>query len=237
MVVSQGEQRSMDRRHTDREYESELELLRERVLLMGARVEEMMTLALRAFAEQNPRLAVTTIENDRQVDAGEKQIDELCLRVLALRQPVASDLRFVTTTLKLVTDLERIADLCVNVCERVKEFDDAPAFMVDATIARVGGLAQSMVHDALDAFVAGDALKAEHVMDRDETVDRLHAEIIPELVALMTRDPRTIPRAVRLISIGKYLERMADHATNIAEMVVFMVRGQDVRHLSQPSNG
>ena len=224
----------MDRRHTDREYESELETLRERVLLMGARVEEMMTLALRAFSEQNPRLAASTIANDRQVDAGEKQIDELCLRVLALRQPVASDLRFITTTLKLVTDLERIADLCVNVCERVKEFEDEPAFAADATIARVGGLAQSMVHDALDAFVVGDALKAEHVMDRDETVDRLHAEVIPELVALMTRDPSTIARAVRLISIGKYLERMADHATNIAEMVVFMVRGQDVRHMSQP---
>jgi phosphate transport system protein len=226
----------MDRRHTDREYESELEMLRERVLLMGARVEEMMTLSLRAFSEQNPRLAASTIENDHQVDAGEKQIDELCLRVLALRQPVASDLRFITTTLKLVTDLERIADLCVNVCERVKEFDDEPSFAVDATLARMGGLAQSMVHDSLDAFVVGDALKAEHVMDRDETVDRLHADIIPELVALMTRDPRTIPRAVRLISIGKYLERMADHATNIAEMVVFMVRGQDVRHMSQPDN-
>jgi phosphate transport system protein len=227
----------MDRRHTDREYESELELLRERVLLMGARVEEMMTLSLRAFSEQNARLAVSTIENDRLVDAGEKQIDELCLRVLALRQPVASDLRFITTTLKLVTDLERIADLCVNVCERVKEFEDEPSFAVDATLARMGGLAQSMVHDALDAFVVGDALKAEHVMDRDETVDQLHAGVIPELVALMTRDSRTIPRAVRLISIGKYLERMADHATNIAEMVVFMVRGQDVRHMSQPPSG
>ena len=117
----------MDRRHTDREYEGELETLREQVLLMGARVEEMMTLALRAFSEQNPRLAASTIAQDRLVDAAEMQIDELCLRVLALRQPVASDLRLITTTLKLVTDLERIADLCVNLCERVAEFDDEPA--------------------------------------------------------------------------------------------------------------
>jgi phosphate transport system protein len=222
----------MDRRHTDREYEGELESLREQVLLMGARVEEMMTLSLRAFSEQNVRLAGSTIAHDRQVDAAEMQIDELCLRVLALRQPVASDLRFITTTLKLVTDLERIADLCVNLCERVGEFEDEPTFRVDATIAQVGALAQSMVHDALDAFVVGDALKAEQVMDRDETVDRLHAAIIPELVSLMRNDPAAVSRSIRLISIAKYLERIADHATNIAEMVVFMVRGQDVRHMS-----
>jgi len=221
----------MDRRHTDREYEGELQTVREQVLLMGARVEEMMTLALRAFSEQNPRLATSTIAQDRLVDEAEMQIDELCLRVLALRQPVASDLRFITTTLKLVTDLERIADLCVNLCERVAEFGDEPVVGVTATIAQVGGLAQSMVHDALDAFVMGDAPKAEQVMDRDETVDRLHAEIIPELVGSMTRDPTLVPRAIRLISIAKYLERVADHATNIAEMVVFMVRGQDVRHM------
>ncbi len=222
----------MDRRHTDREYESELDSLREQVLLMGARVEEMMTLALRAFSEQNTRLARRTIAHDRLVDAAEMQIDELCLRVLALRQPVASDLRFITTTLKLVTDLERIADLCVNLCERVGEFGDEAAFAVDGMITQVGGLAQSMVHDALDAFVVGDALKAEQVMDRDETVDRLHAEIIPELVSLMTKEPAAVQRSIRLISIAKYLERIADHATNIAEMVVFMVRGQDVRHMS-----
>ncbi|HEY3500474.1 MAG TPA: phosphate signaling complex protein PhoU [Polyangiaceae bacterium] len=221
----------LDRRHTDREYEAELAALREQLLMMGARVEEMMTLSLRAFAERNTRLAEATVATDRQVDAAEKQIDELCLRILALRQPVASDLRFITTTLKLVTDLERIADLCVNVCERVSEFGDEPPFTVDATITRVGALAQSMVHDALDAFVVGDALKAEQVMVRDETVDALHAGVISELVNLMTENPSSVPRSIRLVSIGKYLERMADHATNIAEMVVFMVRGQDVRHM------
>lgn len=225
----------MDRRHTDREYEAELAELRERVLLMGARVEEMMTLALRAFSEHDTRLAQSTIGLDRNVDAAEMELDELCLRVLALRQPVAVDLRFVTTTLKLVTDLERIADLCVNVCERVCEFEaeDRSHSPVDATLARVGGLAQSMVHDALDAFVAGDALKAEQVSDRDETVDALHAELIPTLIPTMTADPASVAHSIRLISIGKNLERMADHATNIAELVVFMVRGQDVRHATQ----
>jgi len=224
-----------DRRHTDREYESELETLREQILFMGARVEEMMTFALRAYSNRNGQLARSTILTDRQVDAAEKRIDELCLRILALRQPVASDLRFITTTLKLVTDLERIADLCVNVCERVLEIEDAPNTLADATIAHIGGLAQSMVHDALDAFVGRDALKAEQVMERDETVDRMHAELVPELAALMSRDSTAVDRSIRLVSIGKYLERIADHATNIAEMVVFMVRGQDIRHMALPS--
>jgi phosphate transport system protein len=227
---------TMDRRHTDREYESELEALREQILLMGARVEEMMTFALRAFSTQNVALARSTIASDNQVDTAEKRIDELCLRMLALRQPVASDLRFITTTLKLVIDLERIADLCVNVCERVLEIEDTPPSSADAVIARMGALAQSMVHDALDSFVGRDALKAEQVMERDETVDRLHASLVPDLADQMTRDSSTVQRSIRLVSIGKYLERAADHATNIAEMVVFMVRGQDVRHLS-PSGG
>jgi phosphate transport system protein len=224
----------MDRRHTDREYEGELESLREQILLMGARVEEMMTFALRAFSSQNTALAGSTIALDAQVDEAEKRIDELCLRMLALRQPVASDLRFITTTLKLVVDLERIADLCVNVCERVLELDadEAPAAAAEAGLTRMGALAQSMVHDALDSFVGADALKAEQVVERDETVDRLHREIVHRLSDLMKRDSSVVKRSIRLVSIGKNLERAADHATNIAEMVVFMVRGQDVRHMA-----
>jgi len=226
----------LDRRHTDREYEAELEALRERVLLMGARVEEMMMLSLRAFTEHDARLARATIQNDRAIDEAEVQIDELCLKILALRQPVASDLRFITTSLKLVTDLERMADLGVNVCERVVELSDEIPSPLDPTIASIGGLAQSMVHDALDAFVARDVLKAEQVIDRDDAVDRRHRALIPELVRSMMEDPTTVLAATRRLSIAKYIERLADHATNIAEMVIFMVRGQDVRHLGTPSS-
>lgn len=227
----------IDRRHTDREYEAELDHLRESLLMMGARVEEMIKGALRAFTERNSNLANVTIAADRQVDASEIQIDELCLRILALRQPVASDLRFITTTLKLVTDLERVADLCVNICERALELSDETPLAFDRTIMRIGETAQGMLHDALDAFVAGDAVKAEQVMERDDRVDREHAQLFPDLVELMTKNPELIYHSTRLLSIGKYLERMADHATNISEMVVFMVRGQDVRHLGPASNG
>lgn len=226
-----------DRRHTDREYESELGQLRERVLLMGARVEDMLTASRRAFLERDADLARLTIKSDSQIDVLEVQIDELCLQVLARRQPVASDLRFITATLKLVTDLERIGDLCVNMCERVEELCEDPNYPTQGPLPRIGEAAQAMLHDALDAFVAGDAAKAEQVVERDNVVDAYYAQLFPELVAHMMKDPAVIFRSTRMLSIGKYIERIADHATNIGELVVFMVRGLDVRHLGPASNG
>jgi phosphate transport system protein len=220
----------VDRRHTDREYENELSLVRERVLLMGARVEDMMTASRKAFAERDAELAKATIRNDHQIDTLEVEIDELCLQVLARRQPVASDLRFITATLKLVTDLERIGDLCVNMCERVIELAEDSTYPTQGPLPRIGETAQAMLHDALDAFVAGDAAKAEQVVERDNVVDAYYAQLFPELVAHMMSDPTVVFRSTRMLSIGKYIERIADHATNIGELVVFMVRGLDVRH-------
>lgn len=225
-----------DRRHTDREYENELAEVRQRVLLMGARVEEMMTASRKCFVERNVDLANATIRNDHQIDTLEIEIDELCLQVLARRQPVASDLRFITATLKLVTDLERIGDLCVNMCERVTELCEDPTYPTQGPIPRIGEAAQAMLHDALDAFVAGDATKAEQVVDRDNVVDAYYAQLFPELVAHMMSDPTVVFRSTRMLSIGKYIERIADHATNIGELVVFMVRGLDVRHTGPASN-
>jgi len=230
------ENKMADRRHTDREYENELAQLRERVLLMGARVQEMMTCSRRAFSERDGNLARGTIRNDHQIDTLEMEIDEACLQVLARRQPVASDLRFITTILKLVTDLERIGDLCVNMCERVAELCEDPTYPTQGPIPRIGEAAQSMLRDALDAFVARDATKAEQVIERDNEVDAYYAQLFPELVAHMMSDPAVVFRSTRILSIGKYIERIADHATNICELVVFMVRGQDVRHMGPASN-
>jgi phosphate transport system protein len=225
-----------DRRHTDREYENELAQLRERVLLMGARVEEMLTASRRAFVDRDVDLAELTIRGDSQIDSLEIEIDELCLQVLARRQPVASDLRFITSTLKLVTDLERIGDLCVNMCERVVELCEDPTYPTQGPVPRLGEAAQAMLHDALDAFVAGDVTKAEQVVERDNVVDAYYAQLFPELVAHMMSDPTVVFRSTRMLSIGKYIERIADHATNIGELVVFMVRGLDVRHTGPASN-
>jgi len=230
------EQDMADRRHTDREYENELSHVRERVLLMGARVEEMMTASRKAFSERDAELAKLTIHGDHQIDTLEIEIDEACLQVLARRQPVASDLRFITATLKLVTDLERIGDLCVNICERVVELAEDQTYPTQGPMPRIAEAAQGMLHDVLDAFVAGDATKAEQVIERDNVVDAYYAPLFPELVAHMMSDPTVVFRSTRMLSIGKYIERIADHATNIGELVVFMVRGLDVRHTGPASN-
>ncbi|MDX2054930.1 MAG: phosphate signaling complex protein PhoU [Polyangiaceae bacterium] len=221
----------MDRKHTDREYDRELDTLREQVLLMGARVEEMINNALAAFETRNIDLARQTIAMDRQIDLLEIDIDQMCIKVLARRQPVASDLRFVMMTFKHVTDLERIGDLGVNICERVLDLGDRVVLREAAgSVVRMGHVAQQMLHDALDAFVAADPHKAQEVIRRDQQVDTYYAQLFPELVTAMMQDPSLVVRATQLQSISKNIERIADHATNLAEMVVYMVKGQDVRH-------
>jgi phosphate transport system protein len=217
-------------KHTDREYEAELQHLRERLLLMGARIEEMIVRAMRAFSESNVELAREIIALDEQVDRLEMSIDEQCVKILAKRQPVASDLRFLTTTLKIVTDLERVGDLAVNICERVVELEHQPALAGRSALESMGSAAHGMMHDALDAFIQRNVDLAQAVIERDSSVDAAYAQTFPALMALMIKSSDNVYPAQRLQSIGKYLERIADHATNVAEMVVFMVRGEDPRH-------
>lgn len=221
----------MIRQHTDREYENELAKLREQLLLMGAKVEEMIAGSIRALVERDSDLARRMIEQDHQVNRLEVETDDLCLRILARRQPVASDLRFITIALKLVTDLERIGDLAVNTCERVVELNQEPPLKPYMDLPKMAEAARGMVRDALDAFVAADADRAKRVIDADSVVDAYYAQIFRELLTYMMEDPRSIFRATRVQSIAKYLERIGDHATNLAELVVFMVKGKDIRHM------
>ena len=220
----------MTRGHTDREYEAELERLRKQILAMGAKVEEMISTSMLALVEHQSAIATEVIQLDHQVNRMEMESDDLCMRILARRQPVASDLRFITCALKLVTDLERIGDLAVNICERVLELDEEPPLKPYFDLPRMAEAAGSMVRDALDAFVKADADRAQDVIERDRVVDAYYAQIFRELLACMVRDPRSVFRATRLQSIAKYLERIGDHATNLAEMVIFMVMRQDIRH-------
>ena len=220
----------MNREHTDREYEQQLRRIRERLLSMGASVEQMIAASVRALLERDGALAESTIAADQTIDRMEVEIDELCLRILARRQPVASDLRSITIGLKLVTDLERIADLAVNIAERALELNQEPPLKPYIDLPRMAEAAQGMVHQALEAFVAGDAKLAKAVIARDEEVDAYNIQIFRELLTYMMEDPRNIARATRLQSIAKYLERIGDHATNLAEMVVFMVEAKDIRH-------
>jgi phosphate transport system protein len=218
------------RQHTDREYEAELRRLREQILLMGAQVEESIADSIKALVERDTDRARRTIEADQQINRLEVETDELCLRVLAKRQPVASDLRFITIAMKMVTDLERIGDMAVNTCERVIDLNAEPPLKPYVDLPKMAELVQGMVRDALDAFVNRDADRALRVIERDGNVDAYYQQIFRELLTYMMEDPRNIQRATRVQSIAKYLERMGDHATNLAEMVIFMVKGKDIRH-------
>jgi phosphate transport system protein len=215
----------------DREYDAELHKLHEQLLLMGAKVEEMIASSMRSLVERDSELARRLIEFDHQINRLEVETDELCLRVLARRQPVASDLRFITIALKIVTDLERIGDLGVNICERVIELNMEPPLKPYVDLPRMAETAQGMIRDALDAFVNADEQRAGEVIERDRVVDAIYSQVFRELLTYMMEDPRNIYRALRAQSIAKYLERIGDHATNLAEMVIFMVLGKDIRHV------
>lgn len=221
----------MGRLHTDREYEAELGSLLERVLFMGARVEEQLVAALRAYSLQDFAVAEEVVDSDNQIDRLELEIDQACIQLLARRQPVASDLRFVTTTLKVVTDLERIGDLATNICERVIELEGTPTSIRPKIIIEMGESARNMLHDAMDALVAGDVRKAQEILARDREIDEKYASLFPVIAQQMCADPAVVDQLMRTLSVGKYIERIADHATNLAEMVIFMVEGRDVRHL------
>jgi phosphate transport system protein len=225
------------REHTDREYEHELRQLREQLLVMGCHVEAIIGDAIKSLLERDSKLAEMTITADTIVDRMEVELDGLCLQILARRQPVASDLRFITLVLKVVTDLERIADLGVNICERVLELDAEPQLKPYVDIPRMGTEVQSMLREVLDAFVAKDAERARKIIGRDQVVDALYAQVFRELLTFMMENAHNVYRATRLQSIAKYLERMADHTINLAEMVIFMVDGHDVRHLSSREDG
>jgi phosphate transport system protein len=196
----------------------------------------MIANAVKAMVERDVNLARRTIDNDAKVNQHEIDTDELCLVILAKRQPMGSDLRFVTLALKMVTDLERIGDLAVNICERAIELSSEPPLRNYDDIVRTADLVQSMVRDAIDAFVRADDLKAEAVIARDAEVDELYHQIFRDILRLMMRDSSAIQRGIHIQSVAKWLERIADHSTNLAELVVFMVKGKDIRHVGHLSS-
>lgn len=218
------------RQHSSREFEAELQTLKNALLGMGGRVETLLGDAVTALVQRDSDLARRAIAADRDVDRSEMEVDELTLKILALRQPVGSDLRFLATALKIVTDLERVGDLCVNMCERVLELNTEPQLKPYIDLPRMAARVSGILRLSLDAYVSGSVDKAQEVLAGEQAIDDLNVQIFRELVSYMVEDPRTITRAMRLIFIAKYLERISDHATNIAEQVIFMVKGSDVRH-------
>src|SRR5208283_2013597 len=204
--------------------------LRTGLIKMGGLVESQIAEAIEALIERDTARARATIARDAEVNRMDVENDELSIRLLALHQPAASDLRFITTSLKITTDLERIGDNAVNICERVLELNEEPQLKPYIDIPRMATIAQSMVKDSVDAFMRDDPDLAEEVVDRDDEVDALNYQIYRELLSYMVEDPSSISRATRILFVSKNLERVADHATNIAEMVVYMVKGRTIRH-------
>jgi phosphate transport system protein len=220
--------------HTDRQYEEDLQKLRAQVLEMGGLVEKQISDAMTSLVDRNSALAREVIGRDHTVNYLDVAIDEASTKLLALHQPAARDLRFITTSVRISTDLERIGDIAQNICERAIELNQEPPLKPYVDLPKMADWARAMLRDSLDAFVREDTELALQVCQRDDFIDNLTAQLFNEMLSHMTQDPQSVSRAVRILFLAKYLERIADHATNIGEMVIYMVKGKSIRHMSPP---
>lgn len=218
-------------------FDDELQHIKEKLLKMGSLVEDSIKSSIEALVDRDNELARKIIDRDRMVNTLDVEIDEESIRVIALRQPMAGDLRFITTAMKITSDLERMGDLAVNIAERALELNEEPILKPYIDIPRMKEIAQGMTRDALDAFVRKDKKLAMDVIMRDDEVDDLKHDVLEELAFLMAQDPSTVSRAMKVSFVAQYLERIADHATNMAEMVIYLVDGKIIRHMILPSEG
>lgn len=213
-------------------FDEELNALKEKILKLGCMVENAIRDSVKALVERDSELSKEVIKKDHLINALDVGIDEECVRLIALRQPMARDLRFITTAMKITTDLERMGDFAVNIAERAIELNEEPQLKSFVNIPKMAEISQSMVRDVLDAYVTGCSRLPYEVIKRDDEVDDLTVKNFEELLSLMIQDPKIIPLAVKRTYIAKYLERIADHATNIAEMVIYMCKGKIIRHMT-----
>ncbi|MBI3322471.1 MAG: phosphate signaling complex protein PhoU [Candidatus Omnitrophica bacterium] len=213
-----------------RHFDEELGQLKERLLTMAGMAEQAVGKAIQALVDRSSALAEEVIREDVLINRLEVEIEQSCLSLLARYQPEAKDLRYIAMVFKIVNDLERVGDQSVNICERTLDLLKQPLLKPLIDIPRMAELAQAMLKDSLDAFVNRNADLARAVCRRDEQVDHLNDQIFHELLVYMTQDPKTITRALDLILVGRNLERVADHATNIAEDVYYLVRGESIKH-------
>ena len=211
-------------------FDEELRFLKEKVLKVGSLVETAIHDSIRSLVERDSNLAKRVIKKDYEINALDVEIDEECTRLIALRQPKARDLRFIITTMKITTDLERMGDLAVNIAERALELNQEPQLKPFVNIPKVAEITQKMVHNSLKAFVEGCSKLPYEVINTDDEVDDLTVKNFEELLSFMLKDPRIIPLAIKRTYVAKYLERIADHTTNIAEMIIYMCKGKIIRH-------
>jgi len=224
-----------EREHTSKQYEQQLRTVKEKLLLMSHRAEMAIADATRALVERRPSLAEHVIDDDDELDRLELEVDDMCFEILAREQPVASDLRFIATAIKIVGDIERIGDNGVNIARRALEIMTEPELDPIIDVPVMARAAQRILKESLDAFVNEDVELAERAIESDSYINDVSEQMFRELLTYMLEDPSTVSRALRLMFVARNLERVGDNAANIAEMVVFLVRGEDIRHGHQVS--
>jgi phosphate transport system protein len=217
-------------KRTSSHYERELQDIKQNILYAGVLTEMAIQNVVVALLERKSELARKVIDGDKEIDKLDTEIEEQCIRLLALRQPIARDLRFITTAIKINGHLERIGDMAVNIAEKVLQLNEVPQLKPYIDLPRMGEIAREMISSSLDAFVREECELANHIRRMDSTIDTLNEQIFRELLTFMLEDTRTVHRALLIMQVSKNLERIADHAKGIADMVVYMVTGINVRH-------
>ncbi|MBU0651896.1 MAG: phosphate signaling complex protein PhoU [Proteobacteria bacterium] len=219
-----------DKRHTSREYERELQEIRDGLLYLGALTERALERGAQALLERNSVLAREIVREDEQIDRLDVDLEEKCIRLLALRQPAARDLRFITTAIKITGHLERIGDMAANIAEKVLILNDLPQIKPYIDLPRMVEISRGMIRKSLDAMVREDIELAKKVREEEAVIDQLNDQVFRELLTFMMEDPRKIQVCLYIMQISKSLERIADHAEGVADMVIYMVTGTSVRH-------
>lgn len=222
-----------EKKHTSSHYEMELQEIKDNLIYLGAMTENAIRVAMKSLTERDTDMAIKVITNDYEIDKMDKEIEEKCIKLLALRQPTAIDLRFITTSIKVTGHLERIGDMAVNIAEKVVQLNEEPKLKPYIDLPHMSSIVETMVTKSLDAMIKKDLQLAEEVRQIEQEVDDLNEQIFRELLTFMMEDSKSIHRALLIMHVSKNLERMADHAQGIADMVTYMITGESVRHLSK----
>jgi phosphate transport system protein len=217
----------------DRYFDEELRDLREKLILMSSLVEQMIEKSISMLTERKEELAQDIGEDEIKVNMMQIEIDDFALKLIALRQPAASDLRFIISAVKINSDLERIADLAVNISQRAEDLIKEPQLKPFVDLPKMAEIAEKMVKDAIDAFINKNSALAKDVCKRDDLVDNLNYQLFRELLTYMLQDPKNINYSIELLLVARHLERIGDHATNISEDVIYIIEGRDIRHHAQ----
>ena len=225
-----------EKKHTSTHYEMELQEIKNHLIYLGALTENAIHLAMKSLTARDTEMANKVISNDYEIDKMDKQIEEKCIKMLALRQPTAIDLRFITTAIKITGHLERIGDMAVNIAEKAVQLNEEPKLKPYIDLPNMSSIVEKMVAKSLDAMIKRDLQLAEEVRQIEQEVDDLNEQIFRELLTFMMEDSKSIHRALLIMHVSKNLERIADHAQGIADMVTYMITGENVRHLVKEAN-